>query len=84
MNIYLFILFGFIILYMFKIMCNRIEGLDCGYGCIEISTNDREIKKMRALLDQETESMRKFSTMSTRLRDDLDDCQSELSKCNDT
>ena len=81
MNIYLFILFGFIILYMFKIMCNRIEGLDCGYGCIEISTNDREINKMRALLDQETAEKNANNRRAGECKEKLDECNWHLSNC---
>lgn len=75
MNIY-FILFGFIILYLFKIMCNRIEGvLVCPPGCED---SDAASESCQKSVDFQTNFYR---DKVSRYASGLAVCQKELEVC---
>ena len=87
MNIY-FILLVFIILYMFKIMCNRIEGLNeyChgdAYCCMDVGCpNPDEIMKDYRKYEKQMQELReKFSNMEQELNEKLGICNTALTKC---
>ena len=78
MNIY-FILFGFIILYMFKIVCNRIEGMveqeNCPGNCVSQSSIDFVSDHYQALLDDLTKKKNKITHERNEYKDQLEQCQ---------
>lgn len=81
MNIY-FILFGFIILYMFKIMCNRIEGMVvCGNGCMPVEVYERQMRDLGRELNEAVEGGNNVGRQAAKLRDKLLKCNQDLSNC---
>ena len=75
MNIY-FILLVFIILYMFKIVCNRIEGASggCSPGCLSTDSYDRVVDGWSNKYNGEVDH-------SKQLNHNLTECRANLAAC---